>query len=558
MIGVIAGSNDMLFLYSFFLYLLVHLTIASKRHQYNRPCEQRWYDEESFVCVCRENNCDKVEDIGQIECNHAVVYSTDRAQNRLTKDTVRFERLKPNNKTVRARVFPSRQFQKIIGFGGAWTDAAMQIVKQLSERSPRSHLGQTLFDQYFYNGSIAYSLGRVPIGTCDFSLGNFSFAPVDQDFELEHFRLLELDAVRIENLRKVFGNLAGEFRLFASPWSPPGWMKNTMKMQGGGVLRGEFNGIYYLTLARYYLKYVESRNKFFEAYAKEGVFFWGMTVQNEPSSGLEPFYPFQTCYLSPQMQRDFVQHRLGPILRSNWVTKDIKIMAHDDQRDQLYDAAKEIYSKDHSYIDGLAVHWYSRSSYQPLNQTYHLQPNKFILSSEACNADRPLEHVPLLGSWLYAENYAHDIIQTLLNYGAGWVDWNIWLDTLGGPNWVGNFVDAPIIVNGSGNEFFKQPMYYVLGHFSKFIRPDSVRIQIKVDGYEGTENDTLEAVAFTTPSEQFVVVAHNRDEHESVELLVGVDGTNKFVKVELPPKSIRTVIWKDESKAKCRKKDYQF
>ncbi|KAI6237853.1 Glucosylceramidase [Aphelenchoides besseyi] len=527
---------------TFFLYF--YLASASKRHQ---ACEQRWYDQESFVCVCNETGCDKVEDIGQIECNHAVVYSTDRDQNRLTKSTVRFERLKPNN-GVRARVFPSRQFQKIIGFGGAWTDAAMHIVEQLNGHIPsRSYLSKLLFNQYFYNGSIDYSLGRVPIGTCDFSLGNFSFAPVDQDFELDHFELLDLDAVRIKHLQNVFANTTGKFRLFASPWSPPGWMKNTMQMQGGGVIRGEFNGIYYLTLARYYLK-------FFEAYAKKNVFFWGMTVQNEPSSGLEPFYPFQTCYLSPQMQRDFVQHRLGPILRSSWVTKDIKIMAHDDQRDQLYDAAKEIYSKDSSYIDGLAVHWYSRSSYKPLNDTHHLQPKKFILSTESCNGDHPLEHIPLLGSWSNAENYAHDIIQTLLNYGAGWVDWNMWLNLNGGPNWVGNFVDAPVIVNISGNEFYKQPTFYVLGHFSTFIRPDSVRIQIKVD----IENDTLEAVAFSTPSEQLVVVAHNRDEHKTVELAVGVDGTNKFAKVELPPKSIRTVIWNDETKIKCRKKDHQF
>lgn len=157
-------------------------------------------------------------------------------------------------------------------------------------------------------------------------------------------------------------------------------------------------------------------------------------------------------YLSPDMQRDFVAKRLGPLLKNHWLTKDIKIIAHDDQRDVIFDAAKKvicrlrwrqdasfkIYKDNNTLIDGLGVHWYSQSPFEPLTLTHNLMPNKFILATEACNAYPDDEHIPLLGGWLYAERYATDIINSLLNYVIGWTDWNIFLNEFGGPNWVCN------------------------------------------------------------------------------------------------------------------------
>lgn len=71
----------------------------------------------------------------------------------------------------------------------------------------------------------------------------------------------------------------------------------------------------------------------------------------------------------------------------------------------------------------------------------------------------------MLGDWSRAEAYATDIMENLLNGVGGWIDWNLALDTKGGPNWASNFVDSPIIVNAKADEFYKQPMFYALGHF---------------------------------------------------------------------------------------------
>lgn len=97
-------------------------------------------------------------------------------------------------------------------------------------------------------------------------------------------------------MREVIAKTNGKIKLFASPWSAPAWMKSNNKMINGGLLRGSENGIYYLTYARYFLR-------FFEEYFKEGIKFWGLTLINEPGAGLDPLYDWQSMYLSPDMQR---------------------------------------------------------------------------------------------------------------------------------------------------------------------------------------------------------------------------------------------------------------
>ncbi|KAI6199515.1 Glucosylceramidase [Aphelenchoides besseyi] len=489
-------------------------------------CQQRHYENiDSYVCVCSADSCDTIEPLGELDKDNAVVYSTGIKSDRLNRSTVPLTSI--STEDVRVRIFPTKRFQTIFGFGGALTDSSMIVLNETIGLNVK--LGNQLIRQYYGNDGLDYNLGRIPLASADFSTHIYSYLELENDWELKSFNFTEIDHYKAAFLRRIINETDGKLRLFSSPWSAPAWIKDSNSM-----LSGKLKSLYkYKQLyARYFLR-------FFEEYYKLGVRFWGTTVQNEPSGE----YGWQAMLMSPEEQREFVQVFLGPTLRANWLTKDIKIMAHDDARSGIEDAARKIYSNEHSFIDGLGVHWYSQSSFDVLNNTHYLQPNKFILATEACNSyGEP--HQPVLGSWNFAENYAHDIIQSLLNFVVGWVDWNIWLDTFGGPNWIGNFVDSPIIVNSTG-EFYKQPMYYVLGHFSKFIQRDSQRIQIKIDGYEGKENDNLEAVGFVTPDSNYVVVLHNRDGGKSFDLVVGVDGqTEKFAKVHMPPKTIKTVIWK--------------
>lgn len=85
------------------------------------------------------------------------------------------------------------------------------------------------------------------------------------------------------------------------------------------------------------------------------------------------------------------------------------------------------------------------------------------------------------------------------------MDWNIALNVEGGPTYVGNYVDSPIIVNKTSDEFYKQPMYYCLGHFSKFIRPGAVRVKSLVTGAAD-----FKQVAFQNPDGRIAVSIYNQ------------------------------------------------
>ncbi|KAI6213223.1 Glucosylceramidase [Aphelenchoides besseyi] len=521
------------------LCLILLLFATCSRIRGANECNKRYYDQDSFVCVCDTNGCDEIEPIGDIDDDQVVVYTTSSASDRLKKTTTMFNA--KLDRDIRATVDTKKQMQRILGFGGAITDSVVIVRNQLM--AANASMAELLHQQYYGPTGINYAIGRVPLASCDFSTHEYSFAETPDDFAMKDF---ELNDIKAEYLKKIAKEVP-EMKFYTSPW-----MKNTGRMKGPGKLIGPFNRVHYLAYARYIIK-------FFEEYQlKHGIKFWAMTVQNEPETGALDIYPFQTMYVSAQMQRDFVNLRLGPMMKNNWITKDIKILGCDDQRNVTLDYALTIYNVNRdkaavagNFIDGLAVHWYvMQAPYSILSDVHFLRPEKMILATEACNSFEMNDQIPYYGRWKSGELYCHDIIQNLRNWVVGWTDWNIHLDTIGGPNWVGNFVDAPILVNISETrrsneneakpptyhtEFYKQTSYYAMAHFSKFIPPNSTIVNLDIDGFN-EENDNLEGI---------VVVLHNRHETETYTLEVDDQlHDNEVVKVKIGPKSIKTLIWK--------------
>ncbi|ETN77523.1 O-Glycosyl hydrolase family 30, partial [Necator americanus] len=301
---------------------------------------------------------------------------------------------------------------------------------------------------------------------------------------------------------------------------------------GGGSLKGEVNGKYYQSYSTYLVR-------FFEEYATNGVPFWGMTLQNEPTSGAFPFYGWQTMFFSASMQRDFVKGVLGPMFKNNGVTKNLKLIALDDNRLSLPVWADIIYDDPEAakYVDGIGIHWYLNflMPAKVLTTTYTRHPEKFLLATEAC-AGSTIIRGPIMGDWYRAEEYADDIITDLNNFVSGWTDWNICLDEQGGPNWVSNFVDSPIIVNATADEFYKQPMFYALGHFSKFIKTDSVRIATKIEG----KRDIL-VTALDFQGRRTLVILNQRNTSRDVSINDFATGHHLHLTVD--SHSITTVLW---------------
>uniref|UniRef100_A0A915Q653 Glucosylceramidase n=1 Tax=Setaria digitata TaxID=48799 RepID=A0A915Q653_9BILA len=500
-----------------------------------RKCQYRYYGKkENIVCVCNATYCDDVPEVGNLQSPQVVLYTTSERGKRFERSVTSFTGKINELGTIRLKVDDRVRYQTIVGFGGAFTDAAGININSLTEPTQTN-----LLQSYFGNTGIQYSIGRVPIASTDFSTYPYSYDDSPNDFTLSDFSLAYEDfKFKIPYIKQAINLTNGVFKLFASPWSAPGWMKTSGLMVGGGTLRGPPNGSYHRTWANHYVK-------FLEAYKENGVTFWGLTVQNEPVTGVDLSYKWQTMYFNPKTERDFVKYHLGPTLRRSEVGRNISLIIMDDQRSQLPIWA-DVVLKDKEaaqYVSGIGVHWYV--DFVPasqLSETHNRHPDKFIIGTEAslaCTGSKPSEHKPLLGDWSRGDAYAHDIIQDLLNWVVGWTDWNLCLDLKGGPNFAKNYVDAPIIVNATANEFYKQPMFYIMGHFSKFIRPGSVRIglhfYLKPVSYEG--------VAFVTAAHQRVLVLLNRDNKSLIFSITDKAKDGMALHVELEPKSITTIIW---------------
>ncbi|KHJ91550.1 O-Glycosyl hydrolase family 30 [Oesophagostomum dentatum] len=242
------------------------------------------------------------------------------------------------------------------------------------------------------------------MGTTDFSTREYSYDEVSDDFDLEHFSLADEDLkykIPLMKAAKEVSNI--DISLFGSPWLAPSWMRDFAN--GRMTLKGESNGKYYDTWAKYYVEFVE-------AYNTQNVDLWGLSVQNEPNAGYGRLanLPNFTMAYTPQLQRDFIKFNLGPALRSNNITKDLKLIIMDDQRDFASIWADAIFGDEeaNSYSDGIGVQWYSDSAYSTaaLGSIHKKHPSKFIIGTEAGFGFNK----EIIGCWDRAEQYAYDII----------------------------------------------------------------------------------------------------------------------------------------------------
>ncbi|CAG9763952.1 unnamed protein product [Ceutorhynchus assimilis] len=497
--------------------LLAFFLIVSTRADI--PCLQSTTASGPY-CVCNATHCDSVPPLLNLTYSEYQLYSS-------SKENLGFQSTqgKFSNVTLANEVLVSLKthYQKILGFGGAFTDSTGINIDSLSNKCQ-----SLLLESYFGSTGIGYSVGRVPIGGTDFSLKGYSYCD-KQDDSLDSFALQEEDfkykVPLIQRALELRGG--GNLKLFASAWSAPVWMKNTDKYNGFGKVVPK----YYQLWAKYYLK-------FFEEYEKQGVAFWGVTSQNEPIDGLIGTTVPNNGFDSEEM-KNWIKEALGPAIR-NSTFKNLKIILHDDQR-LLLPLLKTLVLTDEEvvkYADGVGVHFYTDffvpGSFLDLVEVEG--KSLFRLATEGCAGSAHifgLTEAVDLGSWSRAETYLSSIFTDLKHDVIGWVDWNMALNRSGGPNWIRNEVDSPIIVDSEKDEFYKQPMFYALGHFSKFVVPGSVRI-----GSESVLSD-LEVLSFLRPDGKIVVVLWNKsNEAKSVNLAVD----NLAGNLNLPAKSINTLL----------------
>ncbi|XP_022673324.1 putative glucosylceramidase 3 [Varroa destructor] len=500
--------------------------------EYN--CFPKRYNSDSLVCVCNDTNCGLLGKI-QAETGQVVVYQSSIAGQRFERSIVEFGHsfmAKSSENTTAdliIRVNTNRTLQQIIGFGGAFTDAAGINWMSLNSQFLRDRL----IECYYGPHGLEYNMGRIPMAGCDFSTRDYTYADLPNDFELNNFSLaIEDTDYKIPMIAAANKIATEQVYYLGSPWSAPGWMKTSGRTYGAGGIKGSPGGSYYKTWAEYFVK-------FYEAYKSHGVNIWGFTVQNEPTTGFMP-WGWQTMAMSPYTERDFLKMDLGPAL-FNATNNNIKILVLDDNRIVLPWWANVIFRDPEAskYAAGLGVHWYLDGfrSANVLDEIRKTHSDKFIINTEACEGFQLLANAVMLGRWERAESYAMSILDDLRHSVSGWIDWNLYLDLTGGPNWVKNFVDAPIIVDRDKQAFYKQPMYYALAHFTKFIPRGSYRLDDELK----TNVRTLSGVALLRPDELKVAVFLNTGSSNNTVEVNDADGRQFSFKIG--PRSIATVIW---------------
>ena len=493
-----------------------------------KPCVPKRFNQVSFVCVCNETYCDEITTSSKtVDALHYSSYVSSLYGERFSYTEGSFAST-PNISDFAE--IGNITYQEVIGFGGAFTDAATINIKSLSEGAQ-----QNLINSYFAASGIGYTVGRIPMASCDYSKRVYSYDDHENDTDLNYFSLVDEDLhYKIPVIKAANEVSKTPIKLFGSPWSSPDWMKTNHNMSGKGSIKGQPGEIIYKAWAKYFVKFVQE-------YEKNGLQIWGLTAQNEPSDGFIADFPFQCLGFSPELQRDFIAKDLGPALKQAGLER-VKLMILDDQRVFLpYWAEKVLYDQSAAqYVSGIAVHWYMDFIVPPeaLDRTYEqFGQNFFMLNTEACEGDLLNKNRSvLLGSWYRAERYLQDIMQDLRHKVSGWVDWNIALDMSGGPNWRNGANDSPIIINAARNEFYKQPMFYAMGHFSKFVVPGSKMVHIH------NKPKDIDMIAFLRPDNSVVSVLGNYDYSEKFFTLY--DSNTGYLNGKILPKSFITLTWK--------------
>ena len=406
---------------------------------------------------------------------------------------------------------PAQTFQEMIGFGGALTESAAWALDQLPAEK-RDEVLRRYFDP---REGIGYTLARTHINSCDFSLHMWALDETPGDYDLHDFTLAPMRRWVLPLIHEAIAASAGRLKLLASPWSPPAWMKTNNRMDDGGSLRREYAAAW----AQYYVKFVQAMQR------EEGISVWALTVQNEPQA----HQTWESCLYTPQQEHDFVRDQLGPALAQAGLGR-VLLLGLDHNRDieESYadaDFGDPVTAK---YFSGLALHWYVSDDFAASSRVHAKYPDKPIIFTEGC-----CEGGKTIGSWEHGEHYAQEMIGDFRNWVCNFMDWNIALDERGGPNHVGNFCDAPVIVDTRTKEVRYGPSFYYIAQFSRFVRPGAHRIASS--GGPGA----LQSVAFVNPDGTLVAVVLNiTDQPAAFRLAAGGDA----LACEIPAHAIQTYL----------------
>lgn len=488
---------------------------------------------------------------------------------------------------------PGTVKQTIDGIGSSFTESSAFVLAHL-DPDQRHEVMENIYSAKGAN----FSLTRTHIGACDFSVeGKYSYADKKDDALLSAFSIapdkagfdpavypgikdsaydllpMIQEALSIKNSQED-----KDLRIIGSAWTAPAWMKDVEDWYQSMTAENGWHGTGGSLKPEYVSTYADYLVKYMDAYAGEGVDIWGLTPVNEPHGNNGQW---ESMNFSPETQRDFIKNHLGPGLKSS-KHADTKLLIFDQNRDGIEEWSDVIYPDQETskYVYGMAVHWYESTNkvYEEVFERVHAKfPDFTFVHTEGCIDDlgKPAPDdctdpvgrtetnwfnndafwwTPSASDWAYAvpwagdtagdhpmyvpvHRYARNVIVSLDHWVTGWIDWNIVLDEQGGPNHVGNFCGAPIMIDTKAQDVYYTPIFDVLSQFSRTIRPGDKAVQTEKE-LVGLDADALHACA-TMSEEQLLSVQLLNTSKQAIEYQLQI-GT-EYAEVTIPANAVQTV-----------------
>jgi len=490
-------------------------------------------------------------------------------------------------------IHPEIVKQTIDGIGSSFTESSAFVLAHL-DKDKRLEVMENIFG---INGA-NFSLARTHIGACDFTVeGRYSYADVAGDTQLKSFdiaadkagfKAAEYPGIKDEAydlLPMIKEALAikskqrdSELRIVSSAWTAPAWMKDIQTWYIPGAPENNWQGTGGSLIEKYIPVYADYLIKYLDAYQKEGVPIWGITPVNEPHGNNGQW---ESMNFTPESQREFIKHHLGPKLQDS-AHAGVALMIYDQNRDGLEHWTDVIFADPQTapYVYGAAVHWYE-STYKVyedvFDRVHGKYPDMAIMHTEGCIDD--LGKDPPAGvtdpegfkesdwfdndafwwnktatDWAYSvtwegvktedhpmytpvHRYARNIIVSLDHWVTGWIDWNVVLDQDGGPNHVGNFCGAPIMIDTASQYVYYTPIYHVLSQFSRTIRPQDKAVQTEILDASGVEEDLYSCATINDEGLLSVQLLNTSPKPIAYKLQIGAN----YADMTIPANALKTV-----------------
>lgn len=406
-------------------------------------------------------------------------------------------------------LYPDMKGQYFEGFGGAFTDSSGYIYSLMENEDK-----DTLIHKYYDESELNYTLGRIHMDSCDFSVDMYEAMSNPDDEKLESFTLERTEKYILPLVRDVLEKSGREIEIMVSPWSAPAFMKTNGERCHGGSLKEEYKKLW----AEYICRYIKE-------FRKLGLKVKRMSLQNEPKA----VQTWDSLVYTVEEEKIFLRDFMYPSLVENNLS-DVEIFIWDHNKERVFERACGIIDDETNHmVAGIAFHWYSGDHFEALNLISEKFPGKKLILSEACIEYSVYKSDDYLNN---AQKYAHDIIGNFNNGMNAFYDWNILLDQTGGPNHVGNLCDAPFLYDVENKKLMERNTLSYIRHFSHFIKPGAVRIK------NSKYTDKLDITSFENPDGTIVAVILNREDCQ-------MDSTLRFngyqAELEIPAKSITTV-----------------